>query len=126
MISETGRAMKGRRRSSSGLLRLLQFVVISTLIGYVIGQMIQEGLLGREIFQYASGIHWCSIVIFLFMFLAYMLRDKASLLYLPLIMMIYYAIHEAQFNFFLSYHGFNTPPEVNWTWHCVWTGKRRS
>lgn len=48
-----------------------------------------------------------------------MVRDKVSLIYFPLIVAVYYAIHEAQFNlFFLGYHGFKVPVALNFVWYA--------
>ncbi len=74
--------------------------------------------LAREHLRYISGIHWYSIAFFLIMFLSYMIKDRLSLLSLPLIAVVYYAIHEAIFNvLFLPYHELRVPPNVEPFWY---------
>jgi len=97
----------------------VEYAIFFALIGYIAAEIILGGgLFAREDFRYASGIHWYAIEIFLLMFLAYMIRDRVGLIYLPALTVVYYAIHEAQFNlFFLAYHAFQIPLGVNWTWY---------
>ena len=80
--------------------------------------MVVSGPLAREDFRLASGVHWYAIAIFVVMAPAYKLRDRVSIIYLPLIAVAYYGTHESWFNlFFLGYHGFQIPPGANASWY---------
>lgn len=99
-------------------LRLFQIGLAVDLCELVGIQMAREGILSREQVSFAPGIHWYAILIFLIMILGYVLVDDTSLLLLPPMALAYYALHEGVFNlFFLSYHGFSTPPHVSASWY---------
>lgn len=80
--------------------------------------MAKDGLISREQISYAPGIHWYAILIFLVMFFAYVLVDDTTIPFFPFVALAYYALHEGIFNlFFLTDHGFATPPDASPTWY---------
>ena len=100
-------------------LRGAQIALVVAIIIYTLVEMSLNGMfLAREHLRYISGIHWYSITFFMIMFLSYMLKDRLTLLYLPLVGVVYYAIHEAFFNIsFLPYHQLKSPPNVELFWY---------
>ena len=97
----------------------MQYSIFLALLAFVLGEMALSGPLGRESLPLAPGMHWYAIAIVLVIFLAYMMRDRISIKYLPTVALVYYSIHEAQFNlFFMSYHGFGIPGGIKLPWYA--------
>lgn len=107
-----------RSSVESKALTLTQVGLVLAVILYVSQLMILHGIISREqVISDFSGIHWYAIEIFLVTFLAYMVRDKKNILYVPFVALVYYTLHEGFFNvFFLSYHGLVIPPKANTGW----------
>ena len=93
----------------SQLLQLMPTIAILTI---AIGLFAQLGFTGKMMLSIFDIAHVYAIVFFFVGFLFYQLRDRLSIVWLPIVATIYYATHEGLFNVFFFGYNRSLPPLI--------------